>query len=172
MTETPKGYRKLKEGEVIQGTDIYYSCGDASLGLLQIGACVPGDIGREYNPDFHVDHYRKLDTPKPKETKTMTTKKPGTTHGKPTAKGMKAALAPKATKKPKYPAAREAVGIMIPDYRNPKSKATKAELVDQIFDLLETATEARKDLATTGTKLDRAIVDLKEARAKIKELSK
>ena len=59
---------------------------------------------------------------------------------------------------------------MIPDYRNPKSKATKSDLVDQVFDLLDTALDARKDLATTGTKLDRALVDLKEAKKRIKEL--
>lgn len=112
-------------------------------------------------------------TPKTKETKTMTTKKPGTSHGKPTAKGMKDALKPKAKPaKPKYPAPREVVGILVPDYRNPKSKATKADLVDQVFDLWDTAIEARRELATTGTKLDRALVDLKEAKAKIKELSK
>ena len=69
------------------------------------------------------------------------TKKPGTTHGKPTAKGMKVEKKPTAAKVSKYPAPREALGIMIPDYRNPKSKATKADLVDQVFDLLDTALE-------------------------------
>ena len=101
-----------------------------------------------------------------------TTKKPGTSRGKPTAKGMKVEKKPTTAKVSKYPAPREALGIMIPDYRNPKSKATKADLVDQVFDLLDTALDARKDLATTGTKLDRALVDLKEAKAKIKELTK
>jgi hypothetical protein len=128
----------------------------------------------------------------PDRAEYMNTKKPGTTHGKPTAKGMKEALKPKgppiekiraavdselsaiAKRKnpPKYPAPREVVGILIPDYRNPKCKATKAELVDQVFDLWETAIEARRDLATTGTKLDRALVDIKEAKAKIKGLTK
>ena len=110
---------------------------------------------------------------KPKEPKTMsTTKKPGTTHGKPTVRGMKVEKKPTTAKVSKYPAPREALGIMIPDYRNPKSKATKADLVDQVFDLLDTALDARKDLATTGTKLDRALVDLKEAKKRIKELTK
>lgn len=109
-------------------------------------------------------------TQKPKEPKTMTTKKPGTSHGKPTAKGLRVEKKPTAAKVSKYPAPREALGIMIPDYRNPKSKATKSDLVDQVFDLLDTALDARKDLATTGTKLDRALVDLKEAKKRIKEL--
>ena len=124
------------------------------------------------DPAFHLVP-KSTTTQKPKEPKTMqTTKKPGTTHGKPTVRGMKVEKKPTTAKVSKYPAPREALGIMIPDYRNPKSKATKADLVDQVFDLLDTALDARKDLATTGTKLDRALVDLKEAKKRIKELTK
>lgn len=175
---------KLVSNDPKHGLGMHVKTGD--IGIVSeahdLGACV------ELHVDFH-DRKRwagmesefvmarkestatkKPTTPKTKETKSMTTKKPGTSHGKPTAKGMKEALKPKATVKPKYPAAREVVGILIPDYRNPKSKATKAELVDQVFDLWDTAIEARRELATTGTKLDRALVDLKEAKAKIKAL--
>lgn len=107
-------------------------------------------------------------TPKTKETKTMNTKKPGTSHGKPTAKGLRAQPKAKATVKPKYPAAREALtyGVTV------TGKSTK-ESIKGLLDLtIEIHNGTLKDLATTGTKLDRALVDLKEAKAKIKELSK
>ena len=130
-------------------------------------------LWRGMESEFVLASKSTTTTQKPKEPKTMsTTKKPGTTHGKPTVRGMKVEKKPTTAKVSKYPAPREALGIMIPDYRNPKSKATKADLVDQVFDLLDTALDARKDLATTGTKLDRALVDLKEAKKRIKELSK
>ena len=70
------------------------------------------------------------------------------------------------TTKPKYPAPRESVvfGISI------AAKATK-EQVRHILDLtIETHNGTLKELATTGTKLDRALVDLKAAKARIKEL--
>ena len=109
-------------------------------------------------------------TKKPKETKTMNTKKPDTSHGKPTTKGMKEDLKPKAktAQKPKYPAPREALtyGVTV------TGKSTK-ESIKGLLDLtIEIHNGTLKDLATTGTKLDRTLVDLKEAKAKIKELSK
>jgi hypothetical protein len=47
-------------------------------------------------------------TKKPKEPKNMTTKKPGTSHGKPTAKGLRVQPKAKTAQKPKYPAPRAA----------------------------------------------------------------
>ena len=165
----PKGYRKLRKGEKIQSTDKFYIHGSVELGLSY---ALSGSVGKPWDTS-RTHYYRAIESnQKPKEPKTMQTKKPGTTHGKPTAKGMKVEKKPTTAKVSKYPAPREALGIMIPDYRNPKSKATKADLVDQVFDLLDTALDARKDLATTGTKLDRALVDLKEAKKRIKELER
>ena len=111
-------------------------------------------------------------TKKPKETKTMNTKKPGTSHGKPTTKGMKGALKPKAkaTPKPKYPAPR--VQMEIQAFATPLDKMTKPELQTVIGDYRAQFNNLAADHCIAGTKLDRAIVDLKEAKAKIKELSK
>jgi hypothetical protein len=115
-------------------------------------------------------------TPKtktPKETKTMTenmnTKKPGTSHGKPTAKGLR--VQPKATKvtqKPKYPAARVQIAALVPV--KPLDKMTKAELIEAYEVLKEQFDNQAADHCIAGTKLDRALVDLKEAKAKIKAL--
>lgn len=70
------------------------------------------------------------------------------------------------TKKPKYPAPREAVtyGCAVQG-KEPK------ELIKSMLDLtVEIHNGTLKDLAATGTKLDRALVDLKVAKARIKEL--
>ena len=116
------------------------------------------------DPTYHL----VSTTPKTKETKTMTTKKPGTSHGKPTAKGMKEALKPKAkaTVKPKYPAPRVALEytpIVTP-------KTTKDGLHTELGFVVHEWNKEKQEHAATGTKLDRALVDLKEARAKIKSL--
>ena len=109
-------------------------------------------------------------TQKPKEPKTMqTTKKPGTTHGKPTAKGMKVEKKP-ATAKPKYPAARVQRELIAE--AKPLEKRTKAELIETAQDLAVQFHNLAADHCIAGTKLDRALVDLKEAKAKIKELAK
>ena len=161
------GYREVHKGEKIPANHEFWSWGRGPW------ANCPERTGDIYtNGDRLCRVPCTKPTQKPKEPKTMQTKKPGTSHGKPTAKGLRVEKKPTAAKVSKYPAPREALGIMIPDYRNPKSKATKADLVDQVFDLLDTALDARKDLATTGTKLDRALVDLKEAKKRIKELTK
>ena len=115
------------------------------------------------NPDFHL-----VPTKKPKETKNMNTKKPGTSHGKSTAKGLRVQPKAKTAQKPKYPVPREALtyGVTV------TGKSTK-ESIKGLLDLtIEIHNGTLNDLATTGTKLDRALVDLKEAKAKIKELSK
>lgn len=90
------------------------------------------------------------------------------TTGKPTAKGLRAPKKAVEAKKPKYPAPREALtyGVTV------TGKTTK-ESIKGLLDLtIEIHNGTLKDLAATGTKLDRALVDLKEAKAKIKELSK
>ena len=99
----------------------------------------------------------------------MQTKKPGTTHGKPTAKGMKVEKKP-ATAKPKYPAPR--VQMEIQAFATPLDKMTKPELQAVIGDYRAQFNNLAADHCIAGTKLDRAIVDLKEAKAKIKELTK
>ena len=107
---------------------------------------------------------------KPKEPKTMsTTKKPGTTHGKPTVRGMKVEKKP-ATAKPKYPAARVQRELIAE--AKPLEKRTKAKLIETAQDLAVQFHNLAADHCIAGTKLDRALVDLKEAKAKIKELTK
>lgn len=121
-----------------------------------------------FDPTYHL----VSTTPKTKETKSMNTKKSGTTHGKPTAKGMKEALKPKAKTvvKPKYPAPRVQIAALVPV--KPLDKMTKAELIEAYGVLKEQFDNQAADHCIAGTKLDRALVDLKEAKAKIKELSK
>ena len=120
-------------------------------------------------PDDLIYNIKENTTPKTKETKTMsTTKKPGTSHGKPTAKGMKEALKPKTTPKPKYPAARVQISALVPV--KPLDKMTKTELIETYYALRDQFDNQAADHCIAGTKLDRALVDLKEARAKIKSL--
>ena len=121
------------------------------------------------DPAFHLVP-KSTTTQKPKEPKTMqTTKKPGTTHGKPTAKGMEVEKKP-ATAKPKYPAARVQRELIAE--AKPLEKRTKAELIETAQDLAVQFHNLAADHCIAGTKLDRALVDLKEAKAKIKELAK
>lgn len=103
-------------------------------------------------------------------TENVTTKKPGTSHGKPTTKDLLAHPKAKATPKPKYPAAR--VQMEIQAFATPLDKMTKPELQTVIGDYRAQFNNLAADHCITGTKLDRALVDLKEAKAKIKELSK
>ena len=121
--------------------------------------------------ESNLKRIKKPTTPKTKETKSMTTKKPGTPHGKPTTKGMKVALKPKAkaAPKPKYPVPR-VQRVLIAEAK-PLEKRTKAELITTAEDLATQFHNLATDHCITGTKLDRALVDLKEAKAKIKELS-
>lgn len=173
---TPKGYRKLKEGERIDATDIHWMHGTKELGLSK-WAC-SSSVGEPFHPEECTQYYRAIETtPKTKETKTMTTKKPGASHGKPTAKGMKEALKPKAkpveakaAPKPKYQAPRVQIAALVPV--KPLDKMTKAELIEAYGVLKEQFDNQAADHCIAGTKLDRALVDLKEAKAKIKELSK
>lgn len=214
--------------------------------------------------EFILEPKTATTTKKPKETKTMNTKKPDTSHGKPTAKGMKAALKPKVAKttpnpvdtgtkapeapyrptvgdvvkivkdtcyhmfpigsvftikkddksdlpyspeakknprgnwfkpidcelitkaadvvkvpkeptpaksvKPKYPAPRVQRELIAE--AKPLEKCTKAELIVTAEDRATQFHNLSADYCIEGTKLDRALVDLKEAKAKIKELSK
>jgi hypothetical protein len=73
---------------------------------------------------------------------------------------------PKATVKPKYPMPREAItyGVAI------TGKTTKESIKGMLDLTIEIHNGTLKDLATTGTKLDRALVDLKEAKKRVKEL--
>jgi hypothetical protein len=99
---------------------------------------------RVLDPIYHMP---KSTTPKKKEA-TMTAKKP-------------------ATVKPKYPVVRVPEAA---EYFVVKSKTARAELIgvyDATFNALNFERIAH---ATTGTKLDRALVDLKEAKKRIKEL--
>lgn len=122
--------------------------------------------------ESNIKRIKKPTTPKTKETKNMTTKKPGTSHGKPTTKGMKVALKPKAktVPKPKYPAPRVQRELIAE--AKPLEKCTKAELIVTAEDRATQFHNLSADYCIEGTKLDRALVDLKEAKAKIKELSK
>jgi hypothetical protein len=70
----------------------------------------------------------------------------------------------------KYPKAREAVERIIPNYKAAPKSVTKDTLIEECFELLEDLNAERKLHAVTGTKLDKAMVDLKEAKARIKEL--
>lgn len=163
--KTPDGYRKLKAKEIIQDGDVYYPWGDCQESLKNIGAAHSSYVGKRFTLSDTVQIYRKIETtPKTKETKTMTTKKPGISHGKPTAKGLR--VQPKATTKPKYPAPREALtyGVTV------IGKTTKESIKGLLDMTIEIHNKTLQDLATTGTKLDRALVDLKEAKAKIKAL--
>lgn len=168
---TPKGYRKLKKGERIATTDIYWMHGIKEAGLSS--GANSSSVGKPFHPEEYTQYYRAIETtPKTKETKNMTTKKPGTSHGKPTAKGMKEALKPKAkaAQKPKYPAPRVQIAALVPVKH--LDKMTKAELIEAYGVLKEQFDNHAADHCIAGTKLDRALVDLKEAKAKIKELSK
>lgn len=110
-------------------------------------------------------------THKPKEPKTMTaTKKPGTTHGKPTAKGMKVEKKPTAAKVSKYPAPRVQIAALVPV--KSLDKMTKLELIETYYALRDQFDNQAADHCIAGTKLDRALVDLKEAKNRIKELTK
>jgi len=107
-------------------------------------------------------------TQKPKEPKTMTTKKPGTSHGKPTAKGLRVEKKPTATKVSKYPAPRVQIVALVPV--KPLDKMTKLELIETYYALRDQFDNQAADHCIAGTKLDRALVDLKEAKKRIKEL--
>lgn len=74
------------------------------------------------------------------------------------------------TKKSKYPKARETVERVIPNYKAAPKSVTKETLIDECFELVCDLNAERKLHAATGTKLDRALVDLKEAKRRIKEL--
>ena len=125
--------------------------------MFPYGAIVPKD------PSFHL----VPTTPTTKETKmTQTTK----THGKPTAKGLRVPKKAVEAKKPKYPAPRVQITALEPV--KPLDKMTKAELIGAYGVLKEQFDNQAADHCIAGTKLDRALVDLKEAKAKIKELSK
>lgn len=117
---------------------------------------------------------KKPTTPKTKEKKSMTenktAKKPGTSHGKPTTKGLLAQPKAKTTPKPKYPEPR--VQRELITGAKPLEKRTKAELIATTQDLSNQFNNLAADHCIAGTKLDRALVDLKEAKVKIKELSK
>ena len=159
------GYRKVRKGEKIPANHEFWAWG--------IG---PWSNCPERTGDTYADHDRLCRVPlkntttkKPKEPKTMQTKKPGTTHGKPTAKGMKVEKKP-ATAKPKYPAARVQRELIAE--AKPLEKRTKAELIETAQDLAVQFHNLAADHCIAGPKLDRALVDLKEAKAKIKELSK
>ena len=67
---------------------------------------------------------------------------------------------------PKYPKAREALtyGVSV------TGKTTKESMKGLLDLTIEIHNGTLKDLATTGTKLDRALVDLKAARARIRLL--
>lgn len=118
------------------------------------------------------DHLKKIkptkSTQKPKEPKTMTTKKPGTPHGKPTAKGLRVEKKPTAAKVSKYPAPR--VQREIETEYGDMAKKTKAQLIDYLTWTAEQFHNLAADHCIAGTKLDRALVDLKEAKKRIKEL--
>ena len=109
-------------------------------------------------------------TQKPKEPKTMTTKKPGTSHGKPTAKGLRVENKPTAAKVSKYPAPRVQIAALVPV--KPLDKMTKLELIETYYALRDQFDNQAADHCIAGTKLDRALVDLKEAKKRIKELTK
>ena len=126
-------------------------------------------LWRGMESEFVLASKSTTTTQKPKEPKTMQTKKPGTTHGKPTAKGMKVEKKT-ATAKPKYPAARVQRELIAE--AKPLEKRTKAELIETAQDLAVQFHNLAADHCIAGTKLDRALVDLKEAKAKIKELTK
>lgn len=106
-------------------------------------------------------------TQKPKEPKTMTTKKPGTSHGKPTANGLRVEKKPTAAKVSKYPAPRVQREI---ETKYGRAKKTKAQLIDCLTWTAEQFHNLAADHCIAGTKLDRALVDLKEAKKRIKEL--
>ena len=67
-------------------------------------------------------------TQKPKEPMTMTTKKPGTSHGKPTAKGLRVEKKSTAAKVSKYPKARVQIAALVPV--KSLDKMTKLELIE------------------------------------------
>lgn len=98
------------------------------------------------------------------------TKKPGTSHGKPTAKGLRVEKKPTAAKVSKYPAPRVQREIET-DYGD-MAKKTKAQLIDYLTWTSEEFRNLAADHCIAGTKLDRTLVDLKEAKKRIKELTK
>jgi len=73
-----------------------------------------------------------------------------------------------ATVKPKYPEPR--VAFVAFDATKIRKDATRDELRSRCSILSDDLTMAYGEIATTGTKLDRALVDLKEAKKRIKEL--
>ena len=83
---------------------------------------------------------------------------------------VKASKEAKATVKSKYPAARVQRELIAE--ATPLEKRTKAELISTAEDLAIQFHNLAADYCIAGTKLDRALVDLKEAKAKIKELTK
>lgn len=102
-----------------------------------------------------------------------TPKKLSTTHSKPTTKGVKLEKKPAAAKVPtkvKYPAPREMLAT--PTTEKPLDKMTKAELIGACILAGIRFTNLAGVECDTGTKLDRALVDLKEAKRRIKELTK
>ena len=168
---TPKGYRKLKPGEIIGINDVFWTHGNHKNGLSQ-GTCRPS-IGRSWPIDTtQTQYYRATkSTQKPKEHKTMTaTKKPGTSHGKPTAKGLRVENKPTAAKVSKYPAPRVQITALVPV--KSLDKMTKLELIETYYALRDQFDNQAADHCIAGTKLDRALVDLKEAKKRIKELTK
>ena len=100
----------------------------------------------------------------------MQTKKPGTSHGKPTAKGLRVEKKPTAAKVSKYPAARVQRELIAE--AKPLEKRTKDQLIATAQDLAVQFHNLAADHCIAGTKLDRALVDLKEAKKRIKELER
>lgn len=146
---TPNGCRELKRGEPIEPGDVYWICGDMTQGLETVKHL---DMAEYYLPGMHAKHFRQITTQKPKETK-MTTKPSATTTK--LAKVL-----------PKYPKAREAE-----EYQPTiTTKTTKDVLANEVGFLVFEWNKEKREHATTGTKLDRALVDLKEARKRIRDL--
>jgi len=142
-----RGYRLLTKGEVIAD-------GDEFFGAAAVWKPCRRAVGEQVDPLDHYPIRRKVteSTKKPKEQKTMTAKK-----HKPTAKASK------------YPPARTPEVV---EYFVVKSKTTRTEVIgvyDETFSALQFQLGSH---ATTGTKLDRALVDLKEAKKRIKELER
>ncbi len=98
----------------------------------------------------------------------MKAKKPGTSHGKPTTKGLRIEKKPTSAKVSKYPAARVQVVSQTPAKH--LDKMTKLELIETYYALRDQFDNQAADHGIAGTKLARAIVDLKEAKKRIKEL--
>lgn len=168
----PSYHKKLKlgaKGTILEESRLpFIQWDDFTHGHDNGDPSVPGSSWAVNESD--LKRIKKPTTPKTKETKTMNTKKPGTSHGKPTTKGLLVQPKAKAAPKPKYPAPRVQRELIAE--AKPLEKRTKAELIATAEDLVTQFHNLAADHCIAGTKLDRAIVDLKEARAKIKELSK